>query len=38
LLKHGVIDGFVRVEGGDDGGVYSFELHEGSSCKVICDQ
>jgi hypothetical protein len=37
LFKDGVVDAFVRVEGGDDGGVYSFELHEGGSsfkCQV----
>jgi hypothetical protein len=27
LFKDGVVDAFVRVEGGDDGGVNSFEVH-----------
>jgi hypothetical protein len=27
LFKDGVVDAFVCVEGGDDGGVNSFELH-----------
>jgi hypothetical protein len=27
LFKDGVVDAFVRVEGSDDGGVYSFEVH-----------
>ena len=38
LFKDGVVDAFVRVEGGDDGGVYSFELHGGlqlEGLKVI---
>jgi hypothetical protein len=30
LLEHGVVDGFIRVEGGNDGGVDSFEMHGGS--------
>jgi hypothetical protein len=35
LFKDGVVDAFVCIEGGDDGGVYSFELHGGgSSWKV----
>jgi hypothetical protein len=41
LFKDGVVDAFVRVEGGDDGGVYSAQFHEellGESGVVISGQ